>query len=490
MKNSKCFFRGGKGEREERKGWKTNPDLTGEKEIKMKKEMYMKKNKLMALAISATLLVGGSIALAACKNKEDSNEKEADVASSATRSSGNNASSGSNSSSANATVELLKLTDKDQETSYDEATAQKIELSDNCGKINITKEGTYIVTGSTNNGMIIINVNSEEDVHLILRDAAIVSESSAAIYVMSADEVYITLEGENRLSNGGVFANIDSEDIDSVIYSKDDLTVNGSGSLTITSPSGHGIVCKDDLVLCGGNYIITAKEDGINTNDSILFTSGTYTIECQDDAIHTDGMLEFEGGTYSITGAEGLEGTYVLINEGDFTIEATDDGINAGQKSDAYYPTIEINGGTIRVTMGQGDTDGLDANGNLYINGGTVEVNAQNPFDYDGEGVLSGGTVIVNGQEVTVLTSQDMGGFGGHGGKGGNGGQNGNFEGRGGKGQKNGQMQQGAMPDDMTPPDGQMPEDMTPPDGQMPEDMTPPDLEEGQMPMGPKGDMA
>lgn len=451
----------------------------------MKKEMYMKKNKLMALAISATLLVGGSIALAACKNKEDSNEKEADVASSATRSSGNNsssgnsASSGSNSSSENATVELLKLTDKDQETSYDEATAQKIELSDNCGKINITKEGTYIVTGATNNGMIIINVNSEEDVHLILRDATIVSESSAAIYVMSADEVYITLEGENRLSNGGVFANIDSNDIDSVIYSKDDLTVNGSGSLTITSPSGHGIVCKDDLVLCGGNYIITAKEDGINTNDSILFTSGTYTIECQDDAIHTDGMLEFEGGTYSITGAEGLEGTYVLINEGDFTIEATDDGINAGQKSDSYYPTIEINGGTIRVTMGQGDTDGLDANGNLYINGGTVEVNAQNPFDYDGEGVLSGGTVIVNGQEVTALTSQDMGGFGGHGGKGGNGGQNGSFEGRGGKGQKNGQMQQGAMPDDMTPPDGQMPEDMTPPD-----------LEEGQMPMGPKGDMA
>lgn len=485
MKNSKCFFRGEKGEREERKGWNTNLGLTGEKEIKMKKEMYMKKNKLMALAISATLLVGGSIALAACKNKEDSNEKEADVASSATRSSGNNsssgnsASSGSNSSSENATVELLKLTDKDQETSYDEATAQKIELSDNCGKINITKEDTYIVTGATNNGMIIINVNSEEDVHLILRDATIVSESSAAIYVMSADEVYITLEGENRLSNGGVFANIDSNDIDSVIYSKDDLTVNGSGSLTITSPSGHGIVCKDDLVLCGGNYIITAKEDGINTNDSILFTSGTYTIECQDDAIHTDGMLEFEGGTYSITGAEGLEGTYVLINEGDFTIEAKDDGINAGQKSDAYYPTIEINGGTIRVTMGQGDTDGLDANGNLYINGGTVEVNAQNPFDYDGEGVLSGGTVIVNGQEVTALTSQDMGGFGGHGGKGGNGGQNGNFEGRGGKGQKNGQMQQGAMPDDMTPPDGQMPEDMTPPD-----------LEEGQMPMEPKGDMA
>ena len=394
------------------------------KEPEMKKELYMNKKKVLALALSAAMMAGGGFALAACKsktsddtettseNRKTGNGSVADTEDNGSGNKGTNVSSGNGS----AEVELLKLTDKDQDTSYNEAESEKIELTDNAGKINITKEGTYIVTGSTNNGMIIINVGSEEDVHLVLRDCTINSETSAAIYVISADEVYITLEGENKLSNGGAFTAIDSNDIDSVIYSKDDLTMNGSGSVTIDSPAGHGIVCKDDLVMTGGTYVINAKEDGINTNDSALFTAGTYTIDCKDDAIHTDGMLEFEGGTYTIDAAEGLEGTYVLVNDGSFTINASDDGINAGQKSDTYTPTVMINGGNVKITMAQGDTDGIDSNGNLYINGGTVEVDAQFPFDYDGEGQLNGGKVIVNGEEVTELTNQDFGQMGGPGG--------------------------------------------------------------------------
>lgn len=453
----------------------------------MKKEMYMSKKKVLALVMSATMIAGGSFALAACKDKsskadeeetaEDSdNRSEATAESTKSASDKNGKTTSGNGSSGS--VELLKLTDKDQDTSYNEAESEKIELTENAGKINITKEGTYIVTGSTNNGMIIINVGSEEDVHLILRDCEINSPTSAAIYVISADEVYITLEGENKLSNGGAFTAIDSNDIDSVIYSKDDLTINGSGSVEITSPAGHGIVCKDDLVLTGGTYMITAKEDGINTNDSILFTAGTYTIDCKDDAIHTDGMLEFEGGTYTIDGAEGLEATYVMINDGDFTINASDDGINAGQKSDAYTPTVEINGGNVKITMAQGDTDGIDANGNLYINGGTVEVSAQFPFDYDNEGKLNGGKVIVNGEEVTELTNQDFGQMGGRGG----------FNGRGGKNFQNGDSD-GQFPEGMTPPDGSMPDGMTPPDGMsmpdgmtLPDGMDPEDFKNGQMP--------
>ena len=170
---------------------------------------------------------------------------------------------------------------------------------------------------------------------------------------------------------------------------------------------------------------------------SALFTAGTYTIDCKDDAIHTDGMLEFEGGTYTIDAAEGLEGTYVLLNDGDFTINASDDGINAGQKSDAYTPTVMINGGHVRITMAQGDTvtgvsngnDGIDSNGNLYINGGTVEVDAQFPFDYDGEGRLNGGKVLVNGEEVSGLTNQTFGTPGGFG-PGGQDFPNGDFDGQ------------------------------------------------------------
>ena len=71
--------------------------------------------------------------------------------------------------------------------------------------------------------------------------------------------------------------------------------------------------------------------------------------------------------------------------------------------------------------MAQGDTDGVDSNGNLYINGGTISVNAQSPFDYDGEAQHNGGTIIVNGTETDQITNQMMGGgmMGGPGGMGG-----------------------------------------------------------------------
>lgn len=324
------------------------------------------------------------------------------------------------------------VTDKDKDTSYDESKAQKIDMSAGTGTVNITKEGTYIVTGSTSDGMIVIEVSEEEDVHLVLRDASITSKTSAAVYIISADEVYITLEGNNTLANGGTFKAIDENDIDSVIYSKDDLTVNGSGTLNITSPAGHGIVCKDDMVITGGTINIDAKEDGINTNDSLAVTDGTITVKVSDDAVHTAGFLLIEGGTFDLTAAEGLEGTYVMVNGGDITINASDDGINAAHKSDAYSPVIEINGGNIRITMDAGDTDGLDSNGDIIINGGTVDITGRSACDYDGKAEFNGGKLIVNGTEVNTIPNQMMGG----GGIGGNNGEmpgNGEDFGRGGQ---------------------------------------------------------
>ena len=134
----------------------------------------------------------------------------------------------------------------------------------------------------------------------------------------------------------------------------------------------------------------------------------------------------------------------MLISGGDITIEASDDGINAARKSSAYTPTVEISGGTVTITMGPGDTDGVDSNGNIIISGGTVSVSGQSAFDYDGSGSLTGGTVTVNGQQVTTLPNQMMGGPGGMGGGfggdmgggfgGGPGGQGGGFGGgRGGR---------------------------------------------------------
>ncbi len=120
--------------------------------------------------------------------------------------------------------------------------------------------------------------------------------------------------------------------------------------------------------------------------------------------------MQIDGGTLDITASEGIEGTYVQINGGTINISASDDGINGSNKSSAYNTTIEINGGDITVIMGQGDTDGVDSNGDLIINGGTISVNAQSPFDYDGKAEKNGGTLIVNGTETDAITNQMMGG--------------------------------------------------------------------------------
>ena len=141
---------------------------------------------------------------------------------------------------------------------------------------------------------------------------------SAAIYVRSAKKVFVTLaEGtENTLANGGSYIAIDDNNIDAVIFSKEDLTLNGSGNVTITAAAGHGIVCKDDLAITGGNYEITAEKHGIEGKDSVRIADGTFTITSGKDGIHVENEDNEEG--------------YLYIENGTFTITSEGDGISAG----------------------------------------------------------------------------------------------------------------------------------------------------------------
>lgn len=162
-----------------------------------------------------------------------------------------------------------------------------------------------------------------------------------------------------------------------------------------------------------------AENDEDDTLGTIYVTDGSFSINVGDDGIHAESLLRIDGGEFDITAAEGLEATYVQINDGDITISASDDGINAARKSTAYTPTVEINGGSLDISMGQGDTDGIDANGSLIITGGTIAVTGNSAFDCDGSVTWTGGTVTVNGQQQTEITNRMMGGSGGMGGMGG-----------------------------------------------------------------------
>ena len=303
------------------------------------------------------------------------------------------------------TAELVS--ERDTDPSYDEDEAVTIELQGDtascdsssvtaeAGKVTISEGGTYIISGSLTDGQIIVDAE-DDTVQLVLSGCGIECSTSAAVYVKAADKVFLTLDegSSNELSNSGTFEADGDNNVDGVIFSKDDLTINGDGGLTISS-SDHAVVCKDDLVIAGGQIDITASGDGIQSKE-------TLTIE--------DGIIDIEA-------TEAIESTQVTIDGGTLTLTASDDGINASQKSDELSPAIVINGGDITIIMGQGDTDAIDSNGSLTITGGTLDITAQFPFDYDSTCEYTGGTIYVNGEQTDTITNQfeDGMGFGGMG---------------------------------------------------------------------------
>ena len=326
------------------------------------------------------------------------------------------------------------------------ASSEAVQISGST--VTITAAGTYILSGSLDDGTIIVDAAKDDKVQLVLNGVSIQSSDYAAIYVKQADKVFVTLaDGTvNTLTNGGTYTQTDENEVDAVIFAKDDITFNGTGTLRITANAGSGIVGKDEVTITAGVYEIAAAKHAIRAKDSLAIADGSFTlyayedglhaengddeslgsiyiaggsfvIQVKDDAIHANTLLQIDGGSFEITAAEGLEATYVLINGGSIQISASDDGINAARKSSVYTPTVEINGGEITITMGAGDTDGVDSNGNIIVNGGTVSVSGQSSFDCDGSAQYNGGTIIVNGQQVDSIPNQMMGGgMGGFGG--------------------------------------------------------------------------
>ena len=310
------------------------------------------------------------------------------------------------------------FTNRDKEIGYDDESAIAINLSDGASTadsdsvvidgdtITITEEGTYILSGSLTNGQIVVEAENAK-VQLVLDNADISCETSAAIYVKAADKVFITTTdgSTNTVCTSGEFEAIDDNNIDAAIFSKSDLTLNGAGSLEVTCENGHGILSKDDLVITSGEYVVDAGKHALSGKDSVRIAGGTFDLTAGRDGIHSENTDEEEKG-------------FVYIENGSFTITSDGDGI------DASY-VVEIVDGSFDITAGGGyengevhtDNDMMGGFGNMggqMQDGSTGDGNAPSditpPDGSTGEGNAPSGMTSPDGNsgtDSTTTTSAD-----------------------------------------------------------------------------------
>ena len=245
--------------------------------------------------------------------------------------------------------------------------------------VNITAAGTYVLSGSLSDGRVVVSAKDDDKVQIVLEGANVTSSTGTALYVKNADKVFLTLaEGSsNAIGSSGAATTEDDHTLDGAIFASDDLTINGTGSLAVTSSAGHGIVGKDELTLVSGAIEVTASGTAVQAKDSVAVKDGTYTLKAGTDGIHAE---------HDSNGAKG----FIYVAGGTFTIESGKDGLDASND-------VMVDGGTFEVSAGD---DGLHSEYDLAINNGTVRVTKS----YEG---LEGSTVSINGGDVDVTASDD-----------------------------------------------------------------------------------
>lgn len=463
--------------------------------------------------------------------------------------------------STSVSVELADIHEESDDYVWDAGDLETITLNGNSiqtestniemngSQVTITSAGNYWISGELSDGQIVVDTNNENIVRLILDDVNIHNSTGSAIYIANAEKTIIVLNdgSQNSLSDGSNYdlPDPESDEPNAALFSKDDLTITGSGSLSIVANYNDAIGCKDGLIInggstiviqsiddgirgkdyvvidgavlhitangdgmksdesedtsrgfiviesgnitivsgtdaieaetdiivldgnfslqsgggssaivdettsgkgikatrsltiSGGSYAIDSADDGLHSNDSITIQGGVFSIASGDDGMHADSVLTIDDGVIDIVKSyEGLESAIMYINAGDIQIYASDDGINLaggaddsgtlgggqggqqtgkhrGDKGDSftqmssYY--LYINGGTVVVNA---EGDGIDSNGSIEMTGGTVLVDGptesmNGALDYLGTFNISGGILIAVGSAGMALAPSD-----------------------------------------------------------------------------------
>lgn len=302
------------------------------------------------------------------------------------------------------------------ELTGDTATSDSPSVTVDSGTVTVTENKTHVFTGSLENGMIIVDADENAKIQLVLNGVDISKDGCAAIYVKNADKVFVTAAENtvNRISSSGEFVQVDDNNVDAAVFSKQDLTVNGEGTLEISSSNGHGIVSKDDIAIVGGDLTVNSAGHGIEAKDSIRTYCSTITVTSGKDGLH---------GESSDDAALG----FVYINDCNISVQAQGDGIS----SSSY---VQIDGGELDILTGGGSVNGektssdgwggymgmgrmqesdtsssdssesikgIKAAANILIKDGIFIVDSAD------DALHSNGNITVNGGDLTISTGDD-----------------------------------------------------------------------------------
>ncbi len=312
---------------------------------------------------------------------------------------------------------------RDYEADYNASECTALILS-GTGTVTIQEAGSYLLSGELSDGTLLIDAPKDSKIRLILNGVTIRSSTNAPIYIRQADKVFMTLAAgsSNTLEAGESFVAIDDNSIDAAIFSKEDLTLNGSGSLTVLSPAGHGIVSKDDLRITGGTYCITAAGHGLSGKDAVSICDGSFTVTSGKDGIQADngedntlGNVYLGEGTYQITAdGDGISASGSLyLQAGSYTLLCGGGSENGEEHAEDMPGGMGGFGGpggrpggrsidaTTAITTDSVSAKGLKAAGTLTVMGGTLQINSAD------DAVHSNSTLAVAGGSFQIATGDD-----------------------------------------------------------------------------------
>jgi len=304
-------------------------------------------------------------------------------------------------------------------------------------KLTVTSAGTYSISGSLTDGQIIVNTLDEEAVELILNGVSITNSSGSAINIISAKETVIVLADntENYVTDGSsyVFEDTTSDEPNAAIFSKDDLTISGSGSLTVKGNYNDGIACKDGIIITGGNITVNAVDDGIRGKNYIIVKDGDIAVNAKGNGLKSDNEedttmgyisvdagiinitstgdavtaqtdIKISGGAFTLTSGGGSSASFnesisakgikavagVTVDGGTFSVSSADDALHSNG-------SIIINSGSF--TLASGD-DGIHADSSVEINGGEISITKS----YEG---IEGAVITINEGDIQIVSSDD-----------------------------------------------------------------------------------